>query len=1005
MGVGLPEGIVTFLLTDIEGSTSLWEAHSAAMSAALARHEALIAEVVASHGGRLIKSRGEGDSTLSVFVRATDAVAAALAMQQALAAQAWPEDIALSTRVALHSGEAELRDGDYYGQTLNRAARLRALAQGGHVVLSQGTAELAMDHLPPEASVVDLGNHPLRGLSRPEHVFALAHPGIGPPPQLDPAPSAASAPAFVGREGELAQLDAALNAILGASAAGGRVVLVTGEAGIGKSALVRWFTERHSADARFLFGACDPLLTPRALGPLHDVARQTGGRLAELLRAASPREQLFAALLDELDRRARPQVVVVEDAHWADEATLDLLVFLGRRIERTHAVLIVTYRDDELAADHPLLAVVGSLPQAAVRRVRVQPLSEVAVAELASRAGRAATGLRGLTGGNALLVTEVLTAGDTDVPLTVRDLVLARLAALPREAHEVARLVAVVPTRAELWLLQAASHATSSAVEACEVAGLLVVDEEFVGFRHELLRRAVEGSLSPLDRRELHRRVLLELVDARGEAGREVDIARLVHHAREVGDSEAVLRYVPEAARQAAAVGAHREAAGHYQAALPYAARLAPGARADLLEGYSVEAYLSGLPAEAVSARQAAVRLRQDADDQEKLGEGLRWLSRLHWWAGNRQEAEAAARHAIDVLEGQEPGRQLAMAYSNQAQLDMLGYRLEAATRWATRAIELARRVGDQEALVHAMTNIGSARLLAGDRGGRADLQQAFELAMTAGLEDHAARALTNLGSLTLDARDYQQAGSYLDRAMAFVEARDLVGYAQNLHGERAGMRLDLGDWAGAEQEAQAALAERLGSGIWAMSALVILGRLQARRGDPQAAATLEEAAERMHGNSELQWVGRLAAARAEHAWLQGDLERVIAEVRSAYELAVQVGHPWLAGELAFWMWMGGESPPTPDEARVMGEPYRLLLAGDWRGAADAWRALGCPYDRAQALAHGGDEEALSEALRVLDGLGARQTARRVRQLRDGGHGGHGGQRAPGGPTKAAAGE
>jgi class 3 adenylate cyclase len=158
----LPEGIVTFLLTDIEGSTPLWETHRAAMSTALARHEALIAEVVASHGGRLIKSRGEGDSTLSVFVRATDAVAAALALQQALAAERWPAGITLPTRVALHSGEAELRGGDYYGQTLNRAARLRALAHGGHVLLSQGTAELVMDQLPPGMDLADVGSHRLK---------------------------------------------------------------------------------------------------------------------------------------------------------------------------------------------------------------------------------------------------------------------------------------------------------------------------------------------------------------------------------------------------------------------------------------------------------------------------------------------------------------------------------------------------------------------------------------------------------------------------------------------------------------------------------------------------------------------------------------------------------------------------------------------------------------------------------------------------------------------------
>ena len=330
----------------------MWETHTAAMGPALARHEVIVAAVVASHGGRLIKARGEGDSTLSVFVRATDAVAAALALQQALAAEPWADDIALPTRVALHSGEAELRGGDYYGQTLNRAARLRALAQGGHILLSQGTAELVKDRLPPGTSLADVGNHRLRGLSRPEHVFALVHPDLGPPPQFRAPSAGPSAAAFVGRDAELDRLDAALDAVLTGTVAGGLVALLTGEAGIGKSALVRRFIERHSTDARFLLGACDPLLTPRALGPLHDIARQTGGRLAELLASAGPREAVFAAFLDQLAWPPR-QVVVVEDTHWADEATLDLLVFLGRRLEQAKALLIVTYRDDELELTIP----------------------------------------------------------------------------------------------------------------------------------------------------------------------------------------------------------------------------------------------------------------------------------------------------------------------------------------------------------------------------------------------------------------------------------------------------------------------------------------------------------------------------------------------------------------------------------------------------------------------------------------------------------------------------
>jgi DNA-binding CsgD family transcriptional regulator len=792
---------------------------------------------------------------------------------------------------------------------------------------------------------------------------------------------------------ERAPLLEELSGVLAATAAGGRVVLLAGEAGIGKSAVVKRFTERQPADTRSLLGACDPLLTPRALGPLHDIARQTDGRLAELLASGGPREAVFAAFLDQLAQPSRRLLVVVEDAHWADEATLDLLVFLGRRMERTRALLLVTYRDDEVGPDHPLRGVLGALPQGVVHRVRPEPLSEEAVAELARRAGRPATGLRELTGGNPLLVTEVLAAGDAGVPMTVRDLVLARLAGLPADAQEVVRLVAVVPTRAELWLLEQAARPAPSAVELGVSAGLLVVGPEAVGFRHELLRQAVEGSLSALARRELNRRVLEALA---GAPERRVDLARLVHHAREAGDVEAVLRYAPLAARQAAAVAAHREAVGHYRAVLAHDERIPAAARAELLEDYSVEAYLSGLSGEAVSARQAAVDLREAAGDQEKLGEALRWLSRLHWWDGNRREAEAAAARAIAVLAPLPPGHELAMAYSNQAQLDMLANRSDAAMGWAARAIELARRLDDQETLTHALTNIGSARVNGGDPGGRVELEEAFQVAVAAGLEDHAARAVCNLATLSAETRDDRHARQDLDRALAFVQAHELAGYTQHVLGHRARVRLDQGDWTGAEQDARAALAEPVKGGARVVDALVPLGLLRARRGDPDAAATLQEATERAFATSELQWTAPVAAARAEYAWLDGDDGRAAEEAAGMFELAVRDGHQWFAGELACWLRLAGVPVRAP---AVMAEPHRLLLAGDWRAAADAWRERGYPYQRALALACGDQDEALLEALALLDGLGARRTALRLRrQLRR-----RGNLRVPRGPTRATA--
>ena len=534
----------------------------------------------------------------------------------------------------------------------------------------------------------------------------------------------------------------------------------------------------------------------------------------------------------------------MEDAHWADEATLDLLVFLGRRLERTRALLIITYRDDELGADHPLRGVLVPCPRgwwtACGRgrcpgwRWRSWPGGPVGRRRAAGSDRREpAAGHRG--------------AGRRRCrrALTVRDLVLARLARLPVAAQEVVRLVAVVPTRTELWLLEEALGPEPAAVERCVAAGLLVVGEAAVGFRHELLRQAVEGSLSTLGRRELHARVLGVLSEAQG---RGVDIARLVHHARQADDADAVLRYAPQAARQAAAVSAHREAVGHYQAALASADRLSPPVRAELLEGYSIQAYLSGLAQEALDARQAALRIREAEpaapSSSARACAGCRACPG-GLATGRRRRRRRPAPSPSSRVPNPAGSSPWPTATSPSSTCSPTAPR----RRWpGGRAIELARRLGDPETLSHALTNIGTARLLTGDQRGRADLEQAFAVAVAAGLEDHAARALVCLAGSSVEMRDYRHAREDLDRALGFAVQHDLAGYSQHLTGVRAGLRLDQGDWAGAEQDARAALAEgepRRQPGTVAVEALVALGRLQARRGDPDACGTLEEAATR----------------------------------------------------------------------------------------------------------------------------------------------------------------
>ncbi|SIN25498.1 ATP-binding protein [Micromonospora cremea] len=776
---------------------------------------------------------------------------------------------------------------------------------------------------------------------------------------------------------------------------GGAIALVAGEAGAGKSVLVSRFAATAAPRARVLWGSCDPLLTPRALGPLHDIARQVRGVLAERLTAlhaaaeAERRGAVFDALLDELTdpRPGRPTVMVVEDAHWADGATLDLIAYLGRRLARHPALLVLTLRDDEVGAEHPLHGVLAGLPRPLVHRLPLPALSTDAVAALARRAGRAPAGLYQVTGGNPLLVTEVLAATGPGVPPTVRDLVLARLAALSPPAREVAAQVSVVPSRAEPYLLD--DH-PPAAVQECLDRGVLVPAGNAVAFRHELLGRAVRESLSPVRRAALHAAVLARLTPRA-----DVDAARLVHHAHHADDPTAVLRWAPVAALRASRAGAHRQAADHYTVALPHAANLPPARRADLLEAYATAAYLAGLGAQALAAWRDALALREAEGDPLRIGNNLRWVSRLCWWTGDSTAARAAGTRAVQVLESAPPGVQLAMAYSNMSQLLMLGDDNDRAIDWGGRARELARRLGDVETEAHALVNVGSARLQRGDVAGVIELERGHALAAAHHLDDHAARALVNLATMSVDWHRLAPAAEALDRALRFTTIRDLDGYSRHLLGYRARLRLATGDWSGARADAEQALTGTEQPGGSLAPALVTLSRLDARCGGTAGPPHLDSATRWAVQSQELQFVVPVAAALAERHWLAGEPTRTVAELRRAHRLAVEAGQPWFAGELAYWLWRAGE--PVGDTG-TLASPYRRLIEGDWAGAAEEWRQLGCPYTRAEALACG-DDAAAGEALRILAGLGAVAVARRVRaELR-----GRGTARVPRGPRPATA--
>jgi tetratricopeptide (TPR) repeat protein len=572
-----------------------------------------------------------------------------------------------------------------------------------------------------------------------------------------------------------------------ASRGDGRMVLMSGESGMGKTALLEEF-ERRSTGTRWLWGACDGLLTPRPLGPLFDIAAQAGGELAAACREEAARDRLFTAFLAELGSPAAGTVAVIEDVHWADEATLDLLSFIGRRIGRTGALLLATFRDDELADDHLLRIVLGDLStQRAVRRLRLPPLSEEAVRELAGERGVDAGEIYRVTGGNPFYVSEIVAAGWSTLPPTVRDVVAARLARLSTATRRAMETAALIGTRVSLPLLSSVLDGTS--VDECLASGILAADENEVRFRHELVRMTVAEGIPPHRQPELHARLLAAL-EERGAA----DPAVLAHHAEGAGDEKAVLRHAPEAARRSAALGAHREAAAQYERALRFASeRDRPGVAA-LQEGVAGEYALLDRWEETESALRAALELRRQLGDNLSVGEDLRLLSGALWRLCRGEEQIRAAEDAVRILTPLPPGRELAWAYALLGAFYGGSGRIDEGLELLAKAQALGELLHEPGVVSYALNQHGMIQVERG-RDGTASVAQALEIALDAGLQESAGLAYVNLHEGASRLNMFAEAERYYAEGMAYCEEHELSVYSVCMPGWRAVTFGLLGRW------------------------------------------------------------------------------------------------------------------------------------------------------------------------------------------------------------------
>jgi len=751
-----------------------------------------------------------------------------------------------------------------------------------------------------------------------------------------------------------------------ASQGQGRLVLISGEAGVGKSVLLEEFAQELD-EARWLWSGCDGLFTPAALGPLLDIASRLDGELLQLCRAEAKRDQLYGALLRQLSDLRPRTVIAIEDVHWADEATLDLLSYLGRRIQHLGVLLLVTYRDDALVTNDPLRLTFGALAsQRATRRLSLPTLSISGVATLANGSGIDPTELHRLTAGNPFFVTELLQAGSDGLPVSVRDAVLARTRTLSTQARDALDTAALIGARMQAELLVSLIDNPLVTDELIS-DGLLIKGGDDLRFRHEIARVAIEGAIPPYRKAAIHTKIIEALLASGSD-----DDARLAFHAEGAGNAELVLTYAPRAGRRAAALGARREAAAQYERALRFVPATDVRTRAELLDNLAKQLSFFEEWEEKCSE---AVALWNALGDSRRESDSLLSLAWGSWWLCRGTDFRQAGEAALKLAEPLGPSPQLAWASNTLAFRRMNEGRYQDSLSLIRQVHGMAAQLGLGDVISDCLTLEAQVVRALGEDW-TAPMGAALQIALSGGHEFRAYNAFLFLYILYCADLRNDEAEQIFNDALAYCDLHD-VG-KPCLLAERAGVLEKLGRWDECVSTIGAVLDERKVTRANRMQSLSILAKVMARRGQDGYWQYLDEARDSSIGLEEREWLIFVGLARIEAYWLEGRLDAARAELARIRDASAGLAVPYRRW-LALWTRrLTGVAEP------VDLEPFASYVAGDAAHAAELWDRLGYRYEAALALLDTKEETHLRESLAWLSNLGAEAAARLVRQtMRD----------------------
>ncbi|WP_407342748.1 ATP-binding protein [Pengzhenrongella phosphoraccumulans] len=773
------------------------------------------------------------------------------------------------------------------------------------------------------------------------------------------------------------QVDAVLGYAAEAKAGTGRLVLVHGEAGGGKSTLLEQ-VEALLPDAAWHWGACDGLFTPVPLAPLRDIADSIGGPLRAASDADASRETLFAALIQAVRADPGLTVLVVEDIHWADEATLDLLRFVGRRVQKERALLLVTFREEESAPSGPLRQALGELArQRGTRRVALPPLSHNAIEQLVGDTGLDAAAVHHLTGGNPFFVAVVVGSAGGGLPASARDAVLARAEGLDPATRGLLDAAALAGARVDPALMEVVAGEPETAYDTLVRAGLLVTDGRSLRFRHEIARLAVADAVPEPRRSAVHRRILAALVE-RGVD----DDSRLAFHAAGAGDTAAVLQHSRGAARRAAAHASHGEAVEHLRRALAAGDRMGldTRSRAEILDDLATELGLVDRWAEAEPRRAEAIELWRRLGDALHEGSALRMHSRALSRLARGAEAHQAIDEALAVLRPLGPTPPFARSVEYLAAvLWHEGANVDAIAA-SDRAAVLAEELELHDVLSDVL-NTRACSMMSLGQDWVPTMQRALSVGLDAGCDEQAGRAYMNYYAGLVDEGRVDEAEAVFVNGLAFCEEREVVSAAKFLVSTRIGALESTGQWQEAVSVGRAHLEDTTVSPVRRLAALLSLARIGVRRGDPDAGRLLDEGVAIAEGTREPQWILPFRLLVVERHWVHGHPDQARnAMSRAASVAALAPVDTRFAGSSEVWARRLGLSHPDPSAVSAR---WAAELRGDVAEAVAGWDAASDPYEAALALAFSPSSDDQIEALRRLDALGATAVAAVVRrQLR-----------------------